>query len=305
MSEKHESKELMLSPDIVHSLVINGDLSKLDPNQKVQYYTALCNRIGLDPITQPFKLIKLQGKEVVYCDRSGTAQLNKIHKISHQRTHSEKVEEVFVVYVKAMTPDGRFTESSGAVNIKGLYGDSLANALMKAETKAKRRATLDLVGLGILDETELETMPTSRIVPTIAAPVPLPHIKDDVDLAAKAEEAKKRIAEQEAVEATKNGQEQPKDEPKPSDSGLAPEPDKTILKGIIASREQVGRGPAKYYVEGQWAQTFDKDMQSVMDEHKAKEEDVELTCHLEKSKSAKTGQVYENLVIDEIAKIEN
>ena len=31
--------------------------------------------------------------------------------------------------------------------------------MMKAETKAKRRATLDLLGLGILDETEIPPNP--------------------------------------------------------------------------------------------------------------------------------------------------
>ena len=36
--------------------------------------------------------------------------------------------------------------------------DDLANAFMKAETKAKRRVTLSICGLGILDETEIETI---------------------------------------------------------------------------------------------------------------------------------------------------
>jgi hypothetical protein len=35
---------------------------------------------------------------------------------------------------------------------------------MKAETKAKRRVTLSLVGLGLLDESELATIPNARIV---------------------------------------------------------------------------------------------------------------------------------------------
>jgi hypothetical protein len=42
-------------------------------------------------------------------------------------------------------------------------GDVLANALMKAETKAKRRVTLSLAGLGWLDETELDTIPGVRV----------------------------------------------------------------------------------------------------------------------------------------------
>ena len=36
-----------------------------------------------------------------------------------------------------------------------------ANVLMKAETKAKRRATLSILGLGMLDETEIETIPAA------------------------------------------------------------------------------------------------------------------------------------------------
>jgi hypothetical protein len=44
-----------------------------------------------------------------------------------------------------------------------LKGDALANALMKCETKAKRRVTLSLAGLGWLDETELETIPGVRV----------------------------------------------------------------------------------------------------------------------------------------------
>jgi hypothetical protein len=59
----------------------------------------------------------------------------------------------------ASTPDGRTTESIGAVSIGNMKGDSLCNAMMKAETKAKRRATLDLLGLGMLDESEIPPGP--------------------------------------------------------------------------------------------------------------------------------------------------
>jgi hypothetical protein len=48
--------------------------------------------------------------------------------------------------------------SIGAVSVDGLKGDDLANAMMKAETKSKRRVTLSICGLGMLDETEIETI---------------------------------------------------------------------------------------------------------------------------------------------------
>jgi len=38
-------------------------------------------------------------------------------------------------------------------------GEARANLMMKAETKAKRRVTLSICGLGMLDETEVESLP--------------------------------------------------------------------------------------------------------------------------------------------------
>ncbi|WP_212005775.1 hypothetical protein [Chitinophaga sp. HK235] len=154
-----------LDQSIIQSLVLNGDLSKMDPQMKVTYYKQFCERIGLDPFTQPFKLLKLNGKEVLYCDRSGTQQLNKKHSISHEIRGREIISDCYVVTAQAIDPTGRHTESIGAVSIIGLKGENLCNAMMKAETKAKRRATLDLLGLGILDETEVDAIPGATTTP--------------------------------------------------------------------------------------------------------------------------------------------
>jgi hypothetical protein len=122
--------------------------------------------MGLDPFTKPFDILRLNGKEVLYCTRSGTQQLNKLHKVSHLITSRDTNAEagVYIVTSKASLPDGRCTESIGAVNIAGLKGEMYANAIMKAETKSKRRATLDLLGLGVLDESEAESIPNASTV---------------------------------------------------------------------------------------------------------------------------------------------
>lgn len=146
------------SIDIITSLVINGDISKLSAQQRVHYYRQFCERVGLDPLSQPFRILRLHGKEILYCDRGGAQQLNKLHKVSHEIKARETVNGCYVVTAQASTPDRRKTESIGAVHIANLKGEGLCNAMMKAETKAKRRATLDLLGLGILDESEVETM---------------------------------------------------------------------------------------------------------------------------------------------------
>lgn len=153
-----------LAPDIIEKLVVKGDLSGLNQSEKVNYYNMICNRVGVDPAMQPFKLLKLQGKEVLYLDRSGAQQLNQLHSVSHSITSREHIPDagVYQVTSRATLPNGRHTESIGAVNIQGLKGEQYANAIMKAETKAKRRATLDLLGLGMLDETEVETIPDAK-----------------------------------------------------------------------------------------------------------------------------------------------
>ena len=142
--------------DLISAVIINGDLSKLSAQQRVEYYNGYCERLGLDPYTKPFDLLRLNGREILYCTRSGAQQLNKLHNVSHAITSRDTNQDagVYLVTSRACLPDGRCTESIGAVNIAGLKGEAYANAIMKAETKAKRRATLDLLGLGVLDETE-------------------------------------------------------------------------------------------------------------------------------------------------------
>ncbi len=178
MSVETKAKTKMTKPEtaafdegIISSIVINGDISRLSPEQKVAYYQQFCERLGLDPLSQPFKLLRLNGREILYCDRTGAQQLNKIHRVSHEIRARETVNGCYVVTAQASTPDGRHTESIGAVTIDNLRGDNLCNAMMKAETKAKRRATLDLLGLGILDETETETIAHAQKLEDAPKPV--------------------------------------------------------------------------------------------------------------------------------------
>lgn len=156
-------KQEHTNTDIVNSLIINGDISRLSAIQKVNYYKEVCDKLGLDPLSQPFRILRLHGREIMYCDRGGAQQLNKLHRVSHEIKTRETVNGCYVVTAQASTPDGRKTESLGAVPIINLKGENLCNAMMKAETKAKRRATLDLLGLGILDETETEHIPGAVI----------------------------------------------------------------------------------------------------------------------------------------------
>ena len=68
-----------------------------------------------------------------------------------------------IVEVYATDATGRQDMDMGVTTVKGLSGDALANAYMKALTKAKRRVTLSLCGLGMLDESEIETIPGAQL----------------------------------------------------------------------------------------------------------------------------------------------
>ncbi|HEV3223894.1 MAG TPA: hypothetical protein VGZ90_13490 [Puia sp.] len=153
------NNQVATKPDgVLSSLVLKGDISGMTEEQKVSYYKQFCDSLGLNPLTQPFKILKLQGREMLYATKDATEQLRKIHGISITEITSEEIRGVFIVTAKAKDSKGKADASTGAVNIQGLSGEALANAFMKAETKAKRRVTLSICGMGTLDETEIETV---------------------------------------------------------------------------------------------------------------------------------------------------
>jgi hypothetical protein len=148
--------------EIAISLLLRGDISRLNQEERAKYVVRVCENLGIDPLTNPIEIIKLKGREVLYAKKECTDQLRMIHKVSVVETQQEELNGVYIVITKVQNGEGRTDIARGAVSIKGLQGDDLANALMKAETKSKRRATLSITGLGILDESELETIPELR-----------------------------------------------------------------------------------------------------------------------------------------------
>jgi hypothetical protein len=162
-----ESKELTTSSaplgSAIEQVLISGDLSRLTSEQRVSYYNKTCESLGLNPLTQPFAYINLNGKLTLYARKDCTEQLRGIRNISIGIASREVVEGVYVVTARATNQAGRSDESIGAVPIDKLTGEARANCMMKAETKAKRRVTLSFCGLGILDETEIESIPGARV----------------------------------------------------------------------------------------------------------------------------------------------
>jgi hypothetical protein len=146
------------SVEAYEKALILGDLAGLKPEERINYYRAVCKSVGLNPLTKPFEYTLLNGKLLLYAKRDATDQLRKIHGVS-VTSLSMKIEDGIAVATCNVTDtEGRTDVSTGVLSVQGLKGVDLANALMKVETKAKRRATLSICGLGLLDETELETI---------------------------------------------------------------------------------------------------------------------------------------------------
>ncbi len=147
---------------LLEKVLLGGNLAQLTPAERLNFYNATCNSLGLNPLTRPFEYITLNNKLTLYAKKDATEQLRAIHNVSVLKLEREAVEGVYTVTAYLEHGSGRKDSSLGAVSIEGLKGEAKANAMMKAETKAKRRGTLSICGLGILDETEIETIADAR-----------------------------------------------------------------------------------------------------------------------------------------------
>ena len=146
---------------VLEQVIMGGDLGTLTPAQRLDYYGRVCESLGLNPLTRPFEYLRLQGKLILYARKDATDQLRMRHRVAIGKPEVQFSEGLCLVIVTGSTGE-RTDADIGAVTIEGLKGEARANAIMKAITKAKRRLTLSICGLGMLDETEIETVSDSR-----------------------------------------------------------------------------------------------------------------------------------------------
>lgn len=171
-----------VDPVAVEQAMMIGDLAQMTPEVRIAYYIATCKSIGLNPLTRPFQAFKADdGQILLYPDKGCAEQLRKRDRISIRILSREYVDDLYIVTVEASTPDGRKEESEGVATImeevgtwaegtkrngetyrykkptlgpdgqplmRRLTGKQMENARMRAETKAKRRVTLGICGLG-------------------------------------------------------------------------------------------------------------------------------------------------------------
>ncbi len=151
---------------LLEKLVLEGDLSTLTPQERLSYYRKVCDTLNLAPFSRPFAFIRLSNKLTMYATAGAAEQIRANNNVSVSVTSRGEAigGKVYMVVAKATTPDGRSDESIGVVNIEGKNGDDLANAMMKAETKAKRRVSMSICSLGFLDPPEISGVGDARVV---------------------------------------------------------------------------------------------------------------------------------------------
>lgn len=178
----NQDKQLV---DAIEQAVTAGNLNGLTPPQRLFYYKQVCESVGLNPLTRPLDFIQLNGKLVLYAKKDATDQIRKIHGVSITKVEQMVQEGCCIVTAFAKDKNGKEDSDVGAVPLVGLKGDAYANAIMKAVTKAKRRVTLSICGMGLLDESELDT---------VSGAIPQP-----IDMAEKSASQTKRLKEKAAL----------------------------------------------------------------------------------------------------------
>lgn len=153
----------------IERVVVAGDLSKLSAPERWDYYRGVCQSVGLNPFTKPFEYITLNGKLTLYALKGATDQLRRLYGLSISEPTVKMSDGLCIVTVTGTDARGRSDSEIGAVVLPP-GGEARANALMKALTKAKRRLTLSMCGLGMLDESEVETIPNATRPVLDAAP---------------------------------------------------------------------------------------------------------------------------------------
>jgi hypothetical protein len=138
----------------VEDALLDGDLSKLSPQQRIQYMERVCDSVGLNPLTKPFRYIRLNGSLTLYATRDAAEQLRKVHGISITSLEETWREDLCIFRAYAEDAAGRTDVATGAVDTSRSSGQALANDIMKAECVPLDSEILTRDGFKTHDEVE-------------------------------------------------------------------------------------------------------------------------------------------------------
>ncbi len=166
------TEETTLLDEILADVVAAGkDTSALSRDDRSALLVGLSRRLGLNPLSGAVMFLRTNGRETLYVTKQGTDQIAARERLRRETIKGPELvvmegKKVILCQVRATHPDGRSEVSTATLALADIVND-----MMKCETKAKRRATLSICGLGLLAEDEIETIPGAQ---TVAFEVPKP-----------------------------------------------------------------------------------------------------------------------------------
>jgi len=131
MNEKNATPHTALmsraqEAQVVENVIVGSDLSKLTPMERLMFYCATCESVGLNPLTRPLEYIYLENKLVLYARREATEQLRRIHDVSITKLTPTTIqldnEDLYMITADAKNGKGRQDSSTGAVSLSGADG---------------------------------------------------------------------------------------------------------------------------------------------------------------------------------------
>jgi hypothetical protein len=167
------------------------DLSSLNEEQRQGYVEALCEHLGLRPELGLVRLIwdddgSTNRKLVAYVLKGGTDIIRANRKITTKSLTNTMLGGAVTFTCTGEDIENRQEIAVGSKSIDGLQGKALDDAVMTAQTRATRRMTLQFVGGGVLDESEVNQATTnlnSQSTPlaelALAAPQPTVKVNDE------------------------------------------------------------------------------------------------------------------------------
>lgn len=144
------------------------DLGPLSETQRQDYLRQASEYFGLDPSLNALDLIWMNNTDgirrlIAYARRGTTDILREIHGISVLSVTMQTAPGFVSFTAIGKNAKNRQEIAVGAAGTDGLKGDRLAAAVSTAQTRATRRLTLQFVGGGLLDESEVGDSSTTDI----------------------------------------------------------------------------------------------------------------------------------------------
>ena len=164
--------------DSILQKVVLGDLSALTTEERQKYYIFMAKKFGLDPETKPFDYLLLDGRLVLYATRNCTDQLRLKNSITTKSIQINFHDNIVYAIVCIQDKNGREEYGVGSEMLEANDRLTKSDKIMMAETKAKRRATISMLALGMLDETEITSIKNAQRIAMDDSKV----VNDNIDM---------------------------------------------------------------------------------------------------------------------------